>query len=370
MQYKKGVSVQSTYEEIDFLPSDSVPSYDELIAGEVVDSRSLRLGVRSFHIGEDCGLMARTNIGKTSWVFQFSMCIALGYQNGPILSPEWELHQPMRVLYFAFEQNRKHIKKKYAHTIKSIPNLHVDVETSASDFQTMRRRIEKMQNEIGDRRLLVVFDNITKLKGSASDEKKAFFQWLEDYRRKCDINGKPITYLKVYHTQGAYKDYMAIEPTSNYGPKSDIYFTQDLVALGMCKEGNGSMRYLKELKNKYEDEKQSVSIFRYAGTEAPFYDYVGEATECDVLPSKDGRRGQVKSVAKESELAESSSGKRGRKEVYSLELLAEMYTERQSGLTWEKILANHGIDYDHNSKDGLKNKHKGIREAFRRHGLK
>ncbi len=230
----------------------SVATYDDLVSGELINNKDLRLGVRHFHIGEDCGLVGRTQIGKTSWLLHVAIAIARGYQeDGASLSPDWSLKQPMKVLYFAFEQNRGFIKTKYGKFIKSVPNLHIEVKTSAFDFQSMQKKIVKMQNEIGDCRLLVIFDNITKMKSSKDkDEKRAFFQWLEAYRVECESKGVPITYIKVFHTQGSYKDYMPLDPTSNYGLKEDMYYTQDLVGFGMCKGGDGRTRYIKELNGK------------------------------------------------------------------------------------------------------------------------
>lgn len=344
----------------------SVATYDDLVAGELINNKDLRLGVRHFHIGEDCGLVGRTQIGKTSWLLHFAIAIARGYQeDGAILSPDWSLKQPMRVLYFAFEQNRGYIKTKYGNFIKSVPNLHIEVKTSAFDFQSMQKKIVKMQNEIGDCRLLVIFDNITKMKSSRDkDGKRAFFQWLEAYRVECESKGVPITYIKAFHTQGSYKDYMPLDPTSNYGLKEDMYYTQDLVGFGMCKGGDGRTRYIKELKNKLENdgEKQALSIYRFADTDAPMFDYVKEAEECDVLPSKaELARGQKAPIDKTSDSCQ-IPGKRGPKELYTDKELMDMYEEKNAGFTWKEILESRGIKYS-------KNKARGIREALKRHEI-
>lgn len=344
----------------------SVATYDDLVAGELINNKDLRLGVRHFHIGEDCGLVGRTQIGKTSWLLHVAIAIARGYQeDGAILSPDWSLKQPMRVLYFAFEQNRGYIKTKYGKFIKSVPNLHIEVKTSAFDFQSMQKKIVKMQNEIGDCRLLVIFDNITKMKSSKDkDEKRAFFQWLEAYRVECESKGVPITYIKVFHTQGSYKDYMPLDPTSNYGLKEDMYYTQDLVGFGMCKGGDGRTRYIKELKNKLENdgEKQALSIYRFADTDAPMFDYVKEAEECDVLPSRaELVRGVEVPINNTSETCQ-APGKRGPKEKYTADELRDMNEEHEAGFTWKEILESRDIKYS-------KNKAKGIREALKRHGI-
>ena len=293
----------------------SVQTYEEVIAGTPVNSRDLRLGLRCFHIGEDCGLIGRTNVGKTSWVWHYAISIARGYQeDGAILSPGWLLKQPMKVLYFAFEQKQNDIKVNYGNNIKSIPNFYLELNTNPGDYRAIRLKIQKIQQEIGNYRLLVVFDNITKMKYAQGKDKQSFFQWLENYRVESSAKGTPITYLKVFHTQGSYKDYMPIGSTCNYGCKTDTYFTQDLVAFGMCKEGDGRLRYLKELKNKLEPdgEKQTLSIYRFARTKAPLYDYLSEAKECDILPSKKELVRGSNIATGESNIDLTLSGKRGR----------------------------------------------------------
>lgn len=349
-----------------------VETYDEIISGEEVLYTDLRLALSCFHLGEDCGLIGRTNIGKTTFIMHLATAIARGFQkDGAIISPEWSLKQPMKVLYFAFEQRKKHFKVKYGRFIKHIPNLHIDVKTSAGDFRAIQKKIMKMQNEIGNYRLLVIFDNITKMKSRKSNDKKAFFQWLEDYRIKCDNEGKSITYLKIFHTTGCYKDYMPMEATTNYGDKTDTYFTQDLVAFGFCKGGNGKLRYIKELKNKLEadGEKQLLSVYKFADTDAPMYDYMGEFAECDILPSKSAlKRGSKKLYHN----LESSTPlcKRGRNEDYSHDLLVEMDKDHKAGLTWSQIMEAHGIECDYSNKEEVKNKSKGIRKAMKRHGIR
>ena len=351
-----------------------VETYDELVSGEDIFNTDLRLGFRCLHIGEDCGLVGRTNIGKTTFLMHLAIAIARGYQeNGSIISPEWTSTQPMKVLYFAFEQKKAYFKTKYGRFINHIPNLSVEVMTSAGDFRSIQKKIMMMQSEIGEYRLLVIFDNLTKMKSRKSDDKRDFFQWLEDYRIKCDNEGKPITYLKVFHTNGYYKDNMPIDPTTIYGDKTDTFFTQDLVAFGMCKGGNGKLRYIKELKNKLEPdgEKQSLSVYRFADTDVPMYDYVGEFEECEVLPSKsDLVRGTSETSDNGTKEVVRTPGKRGRNEDYSHDLLVTMDEEHKAGFSWREIMEYHDIKYDTQRPDGADNKAKGIKKAMKRHGIR
>lgn len=338
-----------------------VPTYDELIHGKDVEATDLRLGLRCFHFGQDNGLIGRSNIGKTTFMFSLAKAICTNSQDeDAMLDPDWCLRQPMKVLYFAFEQGARDYKVKYAKYIDTIPNLHVDVETSAGDFQSIMMRIKMMQNEIGNYRLLVIFDNITKMKNLKSKDEAPFFEWLESYRRECESKGKPITYIKVFHTQGKYKDYMPIEITTNYGAKVDTYFTQNLVGFGLCKEGDGRLRYLKELKNKVEGEKQTLSLYRFADTLAPMYDYVEEAVEIDVLPTKADMVRRDSSSS--SDITINTPCRRGPKEKYTESELREMHEEKLAGFSWREILESRGIQYQ-------KNKVKGITKAMRRYNI-
>lgn len=338
-----------------------VPTYDEVINGDEAEATDLRLGLRCFHIGQDNGLIGRSNIGKTTFLFALAKAICTNSQEGgATLSPDWYLRQPMKVLYFAFEQRARDFKVKYGKYIKSIPNLHIDVNTSAGDFQSIMMKIKHMQNGIGNHRLLVIFDNITKMNSAKGKEKAEFFKWLDSYRQECDSNGKPITYLKVYHTQGKYTDDMPIEITTNYGAKVDTYFTQNLVGFGVCKGGNGKLRYLKELKNKFEGEKPTLSVYRFADTMAPMYDYVEEAVEVDVLPTKAGMVRGRSSATKD--ITDNAPCRRGPKEKYTESELREMHEEKKVGFNWREILESRGIEYN-------KDKVKGIRKAMIRYNI-
>lgn len=341
--------------------SGLVPIYDDVVNGDDVDATDFRLGLRCFHIGQDNGLIGRSNIGKTTFLFALAKAICTNSQeDGAILSPYWCLSQPMKVLYFAFEQGTRDFKVKYGKHIKSIPNLHIDVETSAGDFQTIMKKIKTMQNGIGNYRLLVIFDNITKMNSIKDNKKGAFFKWLDSYRQESERKGKPITYLKVFHTQGKYTDDMPIEITTNYGAKADTYFAQNLVGFGICKGGDGRLRYLKELKNKYEGEKQTLSVYRFADTQAPMYDYVEEAMEVDILPTKaDMLRGG--STPSEN-ISVKAPRRRGPKEKYTESDLLEMYEERKAGFNWREILESRDIEYS-------KNIMKGIRKAMKRYNI-
>lgn len=338
-----------------------VPTYDDVINGEDIEATDLRLGLRCFHIGQDNGLIGRSNIGKTTFLFALAKAICTNSQEGgATLSPDWYLRQPMKVLYFAFEQRARDFKVKYGKYIKSIPNLYIDVNTSAGDFQSIMVKIKHMQNGIGNHRLLVIFDNITKMNSAKGKEKSEFFKWLDSYRQECDSNGKPITYLKVYHTQGKYTDDMPIEITTNYGAKVDTYFTQNLVGFGVCKGGDGKLRYLKELKNKFEGEKPTLSVYRFADTKTPMYDYVEEAVEVDVLPSKaDMVRGRSSAT---KDITDNAPCRRGPKEKYTESELREMHEEKKVGFNWREILESRGIEYH-------KDKVKGIRKAMIRYNI-
>ena len=343
----------------------SVASYDEIVSGKDVAVEDLRLGLRSFHIGEDCGLIGRTQIGKTTWVLQYSMSLARGYQEDDAkLTSDWKLSQPMTVLYFAFEQDRTYFKSKYGKFLKRLPNFFIELNTNPEDFKTIRRKIISMQNSIGSRRLLVVFDNITKMKNTGKGNRKGFFKWLDSYRLECASKDIPITYLKVYHTQGRYRDDIPLDSTTNYGIKTDLFFSQSLVGFGLCRGGDGRQRYIKELKNKLEPdgEKRNLSIYRFAGKEVPLYEYINEAVECDVLPSKvDLVRGSD-SMEVGGQKVSQNPPKRGRREIYSPNELLTIHEEKGAGSSWREIFECRGWTFS-------KNKKRALQQALKRHGF-
>lgn len=157
---------------------------------------------------------------------------------------------------------------------------------------------------------------------------------------------------------------MPLDATRNYGTKTDAFFTQSLVGFGMSNDGNGRIRYIKELKNKLEQdgEKQSLSIFQFADSEVPLFDYLGEANECDVLPSRSNHGRGIMSNTDETSSFEKTLRKPGRPEKYAYEDLREMVEAFRAGITWKKILENRGIPYS-------KNEVKLIKLAADRHGI-
>ena len=261
---------------------------------------------------------------------------------------------------------------KYKKYIKGVPNLHIAVDVSAHDFKRIKAIIETHQEQAAEQGLVVFFDNITKMKSTDKETsvlKKPFFDWLEKFRNQCESKGRPITYIKIYHTKGNYKHNISIEANSNYGSKTDTMFTQDLVAFGMCK-GDGKARYLKELKNnlEFDAEKETVSVFRFvhtpeeieAGEGAPLYEYIGEAPEHEVLTSP--TQNQIKDNVEISAPQIRTQKKRGPKERFIPAELQEMYDELEAGSTFRKILETQGYYYEDNKK-------KGIKKAFMKHKI-
>lgn len=344
------------------------PTYDEVISGKDVDVSGLRVGLRCFHIGEDCGGMGAQNTGKSS--FFFCLALALAGQSDAIrlFGEAWNPRKPMKVLYFAFEHRREHFQAKYKKYIKRVPNLSLVVDVLPHDFDRIKALIENQQKQAGEQELVVFFDNITKMQ-TTDKTTYNFFDWLEKYRIHCASEGHPITYIKIYHTHGKYKHNMAIDANSNYGFKTNTMFTQDLVAFGICK-GDRKTRYLKELKNKLEPdaEKETVSVFRFAhtpeeieaGKGAPLYEYVGEAPEHEVLPSPTQK--QIKDNVEISAPQIRTPKKRGPKERFTPAELQEMYDEHEAGFSYREILGTRGYPYDDN-------KSKGIRKAFKKHKI-
>ena len=351
----------------------TVPTFDEIMKGDDIDVSELRIGQRWIHINENCGLIGANGIGKSSFVMQYVLAVC-GNKDMQNAFPNWHLKVEMQVLYFAFEHGRQHFKTKYKN-IKNIDNLYLDVNTAATDYKAIRGKIEHMQANIGNKRLLVVFDNITKMKDAgekSSSLRRDFFAWLEDFRKQCNEDNKPITYLKIYHAEGSHTNDKPFHVNCIYGSKKDAMFTQDLVAFGMCK-GDGKTRYLKELKNKLEPDaaKETVSVFSFANTPeeieagegAPLYEYAGEAMEKDILPSscKNGNTFQ-----EEVTMQQEQKRGPGRGSIYTISLLQEIAEYRKMGFEWKEIMDFYGIEY--NPKNPM-NKARGIKEAMKTHKI-
>lgn len=286
------------------------PTYTQIINNTMeVKEESLRIFVPWLHWYENIGIVGMNNNGKSTLVRQIARSMALGYQESSIC-PEWRNGTPVKVLMFALEHNKAHIKVYDAEQHKSIDNLLI--KTDLTSIEEMMATIEKVAETAPDG-LVVIIDNYTKLSEMVRRKSKVIelASWMEKFKAERQAQSKPIAYINVYHTVKHFSPTHSLGLEDVRGDSRYTMFSQEFLAMAPCHRGP-EYRILKVLKNKYLSEERTVSVIRYANTDVKMYEYVEEAEECDELPSKTDLDRGAHSTKGSSDNVTVSSGKRGR----------------------------------------------------------
>ncbi|MDE7376187.1 MAG: AAA family ATPase, partial [Muribaculaceae bacterium] len=299
-----------------------------------------------------------TNAGKTTFNIQLALQLVTGKCDCP-LAPNPAPVKPQNVLLFSTEQSKKKIKHDYkalSTLSKRYPNFKVETEGVSPEeiFAKVKLHLETADNQ----GIVIVIDNYTKLVDAYGESKvKWMDRKLEELRRKNE-NIRPVTIIKVVHTNKKYKEYNPVDIQHIDGKAGIANFTHNLIFLTSCGKGH-DYRILKERKNKIDGTKDTVSILKYAGTDPHQFVYDGEAVEGEVLPPRPTHK--AKDDGEDANNV--APGKRGRKEKYSVAELAEMQEEFKAGFNWREILESRGFEYS-------KDKARGIKEAMKRHKIR
>lgn len=332
-----------------------MPSLDDILAMPDTKREDMILMYGFVPKGGSLVICGPTNVGKTTFNIQLALQLVTGKCDYP-LAPNFSPVKPQKVLLFSTEQSKKTIKHDYKALGNQYPNF--KIETEGVSPEEILAKV-KLELETADSEGIVVdIDNYTKLIDAYGDaEVKWLDRQLEELRRKNE-NTKPVTLIKIVHTNKKYKEYNPVDIQHIDGKSGIANFTHNLIFLTACGKGH-DYRILKERKNKIDGTKDTVSILTYAGTDPHQFVYNGEAVEEEALPSRHSR----KSKADEEEAPILEPGKRGPKEKYSEAELLEMYEEHEAKFTWREILEIRGLEFS-------KDKVKGIREAMKRHNIR
>lgn len=271
------------------------------------------------------GLVGLTHGGKSVCARQIAENISLGHQRVRLF-PEWVDGAPVPVLLVALEHNKRHVRSYDANLHKDLPNLRILTGADVSSLVDLKARIKRTANEYPNG-LVVIIDNYAKLKSlthggkGCRKELVAFSQWIETLRNRRLQENKPFYCLNVYHTTKGFRPSNPLELQDVAGDADYTRFSQEFIALSSCKRGK-DYRILKVLKNKYCEDRDTVSILRYADTEDWNFEYVEEACEEDELPPR---------YKSKTESSSTESTKRGRPQTQSDEAIIEIYNKVKSG---------------------------------------
>lgn len=354
LRVKAELSKEKARKEETFEPKNEVSpmkSFDDILAMEDAKLEDRILLYSFLQKGDSLGICGPTNIGKSTFVFQLLLNLASGKCEYPISANHYPI-QPQNVLLFTTEQRDKEIKSNYIAVTDRLPNFKIEsVETSPEEILAK----VKMEMETADSKgLVIAIDNYTWLKNTYDIKKLKLLDRELSNLQRANQKNKPITIIKVFHTNDKYREYRPVENYHVQGGQNIANLTKNFIYITPCGKGHDT-RILKVGKDKVGGTKDTVSILRYAGTDPHQFVYDGEVLEADVLPMRRSSTNQDATIA--------IPAKRGPKEKYNESELMEMQKEFELGHTWRKILEDRGIKYD-------KNKVKGIKVALKRHGIR
>lgn len=331
-------------------------SFDDILAMEDVKFEDRILLYSFLQKGDSLGICGPTNIGKSTFVFQLLLNLASGNCEYPISGNHYPI-QPQNVLLFTTEQRDKEIKSNYIAVTDRLPNFKIEsVETSPEEILAK----VKMEMETADSKgLVIAIDNYTWLKNAYDIKKLKLLDRELSNLQRANQNKKPVTIIKVFHTNDKYRIYRPVELHHVQGGQNIANLTKNFIYITPCDKGHET-RILKVAKDKVGGTRDTVSILKYAGSDPSQFVYVGEAVEAEVLPKRQGSHATNPTCADDRGKL---PGKRGPKEKYNDKELREIQKELDSGSTWRKVFESRGIEYS-------KNKVKGIKAALKRHGIR
>lgn len=312
----------------------TMKSLEEIVSEKEVDIKTLQLGYSFIVRGSSLGICGPTDAGKTTLLGQILRSLSMGRQEVSI-DTNWNEIKPQKVLWFTTEQSNNDIRLKYKNAKGMGYNLLT--ETEGMTLDAILAKVQYQLDRADSEGIIVAIDNYTTL--------SKFFgrKNIEILDRKLTAlqvkyqDEKPITFIKVFHTDDNYRAYNPIEEQHIKGSADIANLTKNFVFLTMCRDGENT-RIFKVRKNKLYPKKATVSILKYAGTEPDMYIYDREAVEKDVLPLKPvpTKEGEIVEV-------ESIPGKVGRHSEYTDEDILSLNALHDGGTTWREIEEVYGI---------------------------
>ena len=293
----------------------------------------------------DIGLVAPTNCGKTTLMMQVAMDLARGECTHP-LAPGCTKIQPVRVLYFALEQSRKDIKRRYGDIENQLPLLTVYDGTTYKTKDILEIIKQEMMTCRG-RGIVVIIDNWTKLRRkNGQTGAGCFWNDVEELLMVSSQTVCPLTTIKVFHTKKDYKPGRPVQLEDCEGYGSDLTMMQNILYLTPSYRGKEYplQGYLK-LK---DGDESGLNLLHWANTWPNQFEYAGPATANDF-----GCAAETDTTGKKEATEEITSkpvkkvNRRGPKPHFSIEQAIEWWNEVKSGQsTWKQIMKSTGFKDD------------------------
>ncbi len=319
-----------TVESID----PTMKSMEEICSEREVNLEMLQLGFHFLERGSTLGICGPTEIGKTTFLIQLLISLAMGHEAVSI-HPNWNPIKPQKVLLFSTEQSNNDIRFLYRSAMGMSKNLLI--ETEGMSLEAIMAKVKYQLDMADSEGIVVAIDNYTKLSNLYGRKQ---IQKLDRELTALQVkyqDEKPITLIKVFHTDDNYRVYNPIGEEHIKGSADIANLTKNFIFLSQCRDGENA-RILKVKKNKIHIKTDTVSILKYAGTYPRMFIYDREAIEKDVLPFKPV-------PIKEGAIVEVEAGPRkvGRPSQYSDEEILGLNDLHDGGTTWREIEEVYGL---------------------------
>ena len=253
--------------------------------------------------GNDTGLLAPTNCGKTTFVLQVAMDLAAGQCVYP-LARQCEKVEPVRVVVFALEQNDLDIKTSYGDMLAYLrPWLSIHTGTEGLTPGRMMEIIKAELMAEGSGGVVVIIDNFTTLlENSNQKEVEQFCFGLNTLRLAIAETDRPLSVIKVFHAKKDVKLDRRFDQTYFRGDGKYLYGAQNVLYLNYCTRGN-DMRVLGFIKRKNGDQ-QELNLLRCIPGRPNCYLLAGNATVKDLGTPPDEEEGKKKKVGRPSDFTD------------------------------------------------------------------
>lgn len=312
----------------------TMKSMEEICSEREVNLKMLQLGFFFLERGSTLGICGPTEIGKTTFLIQLLISLAMG-REAVSIHPNWNPIKPQKVLLFSTEQSKNDIRFLYGSAKEMSKNLLI--ETEGMSLETILSKVRYQLDTAGSEGIVVAIDNYTKLSNLYGRKQiQKLDRELTALQTKYQ-DEKPITLIKVFHTDDNYRAYNPIGEEHIKGSADIANLTKNFIFLSKCRDGENT-RILKVKKNKIHIKTDTVSILKYAGTDPRMFLYDREAIEKDVLPFKPV-------PTKEGEIVEivASSRRVGRPSLYTDEEILGLNDLHDAGTTWREIEEVYGL---------------------------
>lgn len=312
----------------------TMKSMEEICSEREVNVKMLQLGFYFLVRGSSLGICGPTEIGKTTFLIQLLISLAMG-REAVSIHPNWNPIKPQKVLLFSTEQSNNDIRFLYAKAKGMSNNLLI--ETEGMSLDEILAKVKYQLDMADSEGIVVAIDNYTKLSNLYGRKQ---IQKLDRELTALQVkyqDEKPITLIKVFHTDDNYRAYYPIGEEHIKGSADIANLTKNFIFLSKCRDGENT-RILKVRKNKIHTKTDTVSILKYADTDPKMFIYDREAMEKDVLPLKPvpTKEGEVIEVV-------ATPRKVGRPSQYTDEEILGLNDLHKGGTTWREIEEVYGL---------------------------